>query len=139
MANNIDEMSKEFQALSEKQAYIEAQHTTITSLNKKINQYQEEIAHLKVLLESAVPLLPDLSGDVLGSSDEEAICRSQINKLHNASAQRELTLEECRKLEIYSKVLNAVTSRPKLIKFAAKNLDDVELLKLVSNDESNGN
>lgn len=131
-------MSEQFKELAEKQFHIEAQHNTIVELSKKINALESERDHLKLLLEQSTPLLDTskLEGELMGSSNEEMICRAQIAKLNMISSQRELTLEECRKLEIYSKILNTLQNRPKTIKLEAKKLEDGELLKLLDNGES---
>ena len=138
MSNNIDEMSEQFKELADKQFHIEAQHNTIIELSKKINALETERDHLKLLLEQSTPLLDtsNLEGELMGSSNEEMICRAQIAKLNILSSQRDLTLEECRKLEIYAKILNTLQNRPKTIKFEAKKLGDGELLKLLDNGES---
>ncbi len=39
----------------------------------------------------------------------------QLEKLRDISSGRELTLEETRKVEVFSKVLNAVRNAPKTI------------------------
>src|SRR5271165_5017710 len=85
-------------------AFSNAQTNTIIELSKKIKLSQEEIDHLKKLLEGSVPLIKESVIDT-GGNDQEQICKLEINKLRHISLDRELTLEEVKKLDILVKIL----------------------------------
>jgi hypothetical protein len=133
---NFDSMVKQFKDFGELKEYSNAQFNTIIELNKQINKLKEENEHLQRLLETGVAKQSagDLSPFVL--SPEEEICLTQLRILNDISKRSSLTLEECRKVEIYSKVLNSLRNAPKEIKGEHKSVDTKELLKLA---ESIGN
>lgn len=131
---------KEFEQL---QQYATAQEQTLMQLSKKLKKLEEERDHLKQLLESSVPLLKEegkeLSGQKFLTSSEEAICVMQLEKLRDISSGRELTLEEARRVEIFSKVLSATRNSPKVIELKTQKMSEAELLVLAqgSDDKSN--
>ena len=133
--NKSIQQYKDFETL---QQFAQAQHTTIVQLSKKIQKIEDERDHLKKLLESSVPILKEPGKEIAGSkfltSDEEAICVMQLNKLRDISSERELTLEETRRVEIFSKILNAVRNAPKVIEVKTKQLSNEELLASIEKD-----
>lgn len=136
---SLDLMLNEAKDLAELRAFSEAQQKTIVKLSKKNKDLEEEITHLKKLLESSAPVIvsdniPVIQTDKFLTSDQEAICRMQLNKLKEVSYERELTLEEAKRVEIFSKILNVLENSPKTIKVETKNLDNKELLSLLEQD-----
>ncbi len=123
------------------QAYSNAQTNTIIELSRKLKGAQDEVSHLKKLLEGSVPLIKaegSNTGITSNTNDQEYICRTEINKLRDISRDRELTLEECKKLDIYSKILKDLASNPpKLNESEAKKASTAELLALVKTGEDN--
>lgn len=119
------------------QAYSNAQANTIVELSKKLKIKEDEITHLKKLLEGSVPLVKENSNGVLKfeASDQEYICRTEINKLRDISRDRELSLEDCKKFDIYSKILKDLQNAPKTIEIQAKKLSDAELLAVIEAEE----
>lgn len=119
----------------EKQQFIEAQYRTILDLTKKNKKLQEEIDELKkvisstnkLTLEERTPTIIDLQ-----ESDEVSIARMELRKLRERSFDEPLTLEETKKVEIFSKILSSNANKPKDISGQAKILTDKELLKLAS-------
>ena len=66
------------------------------------------------------------------SSDQEEICKIQLRKFLDLSKDRELTLEEARKVEIFSKILFGFKNKEDKDKDdTTKKLSSDELLKLV--------
>lgn len=132
----FDEMIKDFKEYAELKSYAEAQHKTIVNLTKKNKGLEDEVNHLKKLLESSTPLVaPNNKFERLILTDEEAISVTQLEKLRDISLMRELTLEEAKRFEIFYKVLNSVRSKPKTIDATAKELGNDELLALVSSND----
>lgn len=114
---------------SELKAYSDAQTKTITDLSRKVNEKDQEIIHLKKLLEGSVPLIREKKDlTKFETNDQEYICRTEINKLRDISIERELSLEECKKLDIYSKILKDLLNAPKTIEVKSRNFTDAELL-----------
>lgn len=105
---NIDELSKQFKTMKELRQYCDSQYMVINQLNKKIIEQDQEIAHLKEVLSNSAPIISDASGDLevyKDISDELLVCIQQIKILRNKSEREELTFEEAKKLDIYTKLL----------------------------------
>lgn len=130
-------MLKQFKDDIELRAYAEAQYTTILELSKKIQKLEEENVGLKKLLENSTPLLEDQKKEFLGYSldacNEEIISTIQLNKLKEISFDRELTLEETKRVEIYAKILsNLNAKKTEKQPQTADSLSNEDLLKLAS-------
>lgn len=129
--NFIEKVAKEFNSVDEMKNYIEAQEKTLVELNRHIIQLENENKNLKTVLDE----LNVGSGKTdFVVSDEEIICRTQLSLLKNISLERQLTLEESRKVDIYSKILIALNEKPKTIKLETKSLKEEELLAIVGNE-----
>lgn len=101
---SVDDMFKQFKSDIEKNEYLQAQMSTIAELQRKNKKLQEELNALKEQVKlPAVPKAPQVS--LL--SDEEETAQNEIKRLRERSYEKELTLEEAKKLEIYSKILIA--------------------------------
>lgn len=124
---NISEMADKFEEQTQKdlQDMVEAQTATLISLNKKLKLVQDENEHLKKLLKDTNPIV--VSMDEAGL-DEELIARSELRKLRQRSQDMELTMEETKKVEIYSKIMNALANKPKVLTVNTKNLKTDELI-----------
>jgi len=140
---SLDLMLNEAKDLAELRAFSEAQQKTIVKLSKKNKELEEEVTHLKKLLETTAPVIAPtaevnqiISAEKFLTSDQEAICRMQLNKLKEISYERELTLEEAKRVEIFSKILNVLENSPKTIKVETKNLDNKELLSLLDQEST---
>lgn len=138
---SLEIMLSETKDMAELKAFSEAQQKTIVKLSKKNKELEEEVTHLKKLLESTAPIIAPDSNQVISTekfltSDQEAICRMQLNRLKEVSYERELTLEEAKRVEIFSKIINVLENSPKTIKVETKNLDNKELLSLLEQDPS---
>lgn len=130
--SNIEELFGKFESEQEKKDFMSAQFEVITSLNKQIEQLKAEKIHLERLLKEATPILAVLpvKGDE-ELSTEQKICKEQLLILKAQSDLRELTAEEARKVETYSKILQATKDPNKKPKSSVENLPIAELLKLV--------
>lgn len=134
--SNIVGLTKEFNDLMEANMFAKAQHNTIVSLSKKIQKLEEEKTHLEKLLASSTPLIPSEKTNSLIQSnmggiltdDEESICRMQLRKLRDKSLLDELTLEEAKRVEIYTKILIAKANQPKTVVIESKNIPNDQLL-----------
>lgn len=127
--SNINEMIENFKDFAELKVYSEAQYTTIVQLSKKIQDLEIERNNLKSILEQSTPLLQVNTDPKI--KDEETICVRQLQILNNESKNRELTYEECKKVEIYTKILVSLRNKDKNKENDAGKKDTDELLRLV--------
>lgn len=142
MEDNISKTILQYKEFSQLQEYASAQEKTLIQLSKKLKKVEEECSHLKELLESSVPILKtdkQISGEKFLTNSEEAICVMQLEKLRDISSERELTLEEARRVEIFSKVLTASRNSPRVIELKTQHMTNEELLAIVEgkSDKSN--
>lgn len=129
-------MSNQTKTLEELQEFCNAQQKVIIQLNKKIQKLEAEKNHAESLLKNA-PVQIFSGKEVAVVNDmatEEAICAMQVKRLEEISLARELTLEETRKLEAFSKILATFRNGTKTIDVKSKHLDDKEVLRLIEND-----
>lgn len=137
---SLEKMLDEVKDLAELRVFSEAQQKTILKLSKKNKDLEEEVSHLKKLLENQTPLIETSSQPSIGekflTSDQESICRMELNKLKQVSFERELTLEEAKRVDIYSKILNVLENSPKTIKVETKSIPSQDLMSLVQSEES---
>lgn len=132
-----DKMIDQFKNFDDLSAFARAQQKTLVELTKKNKKYEDEIKHLKKLLEGAVPVISNKPID-FSANDEESIAREQLFRLKQISNEKELTLEEAKRVEIFTKILNSPKDKSRTIEAQSKNIDTSELLKLLpgSNDDS---
>jgi hypothetical protein len=132
MASMIDTLTD----IAEVKAFSQAQSKTIIELSRKNKEQADEIVHLKKLLEGSVPLMKEKKSEIItGNNDQEFLCRTEINKLRDISLDRELSLEEAKKLDIYSKILANLSNPTKTVKVESQTKSTDELLRIISSDE----
>jgi hypothetical protein len=136
--NTIDKMAEEFKSMAELQLYVNSQQQLINKLNAKINELEEKKTHLEKLLTDNSIIIADGSSVIdafLKCDDPEAIARTQLKILRDRSLQGELNMEETKRVEIYTKIVDGVESKRKdKMKNVVQSVSDEELLKLVSTD-----
>lgn len=121
---------EKYKSYDELMKFCVAQNDTMIAQAKKVIELQEEVMHLKALLDGAVPTFaPELGTIDQSSKDEEIIAKLEIQKLRHHSMIRTLTFEESRQLEIYTKILSSVASRPKPPPIDVGGLSSDDLLK----------
>lgn len=106
---SIDKLLGQFKTIEEKDAFIQAQYKTLLQVQKKNKELQDEIEHLKKLVAGAVPIVGQVTGSTIAiGSDEEEIAKIELRKLKGEAMTNEpLTLEQAKRVEIYSKILNS--------------------------------
>jgi hypothetical protein len=129
---SIDKMLSELKDINELKKFAEAQNKTILNLSKELKETKEKTKHLEKLLESTVPTIP-LENNKFEKEDEQ-ICIRQLILLNDLSNERELTLEECKKVDTYSKLLQNLNSVKKEEVPQARSIETKDLLKLIKND-----
>ena len=136
--DSLDKMLEQFKDFSSLQKYAEAQYKTILSLSKKIKALEEENVELKDILEKSTPLLNEeknnfIAYQVEASSDEEMIAKVQLARMKEISMDRELTLEEAKRVEIFTKILSSKGTNSS-ITVQTKQMNSDDLLKMLEND-----
>lgn len=94
------EFLQDLQEISEVKDYCAKQYEVIITLQADLKASQEENVHLKQLLTSVGPSIITSASNV---SEEELIYLTQIQRLKKASDERELTLDEVKKLDLLNK------------------------------------
>jgi len=79
------------------------QDIQLDNLKKDLERKNNEISHLKKLLEAMVPPLIKVEMQA-----EEVVAEEQLKRLRDLAQNRDLTLEEARKFEIFSKIKQSV-------------------------------
>jgi len=118
---------------SEFRQFVAAQELSITQLRDQIKIKDKEIVHLKELLAASVPVLDSV--ERIEVQDEECIAEMQLQKLKGLAMNRELTLEEARKFEIYSKIKqNSIKNRVIVPKYQSlpDNTSKTDLLQIAT-------
>ena len=140
--SSIDQLASQFKTLAELRQYANSQYQVIAQLNRKIVQIEEENKHLKELLTKQSSVLDDSTGTLeiyKDVTDELATCLMQIKLLKEKSVGGELTFEDAKKLDIYTKLLLQLKSGKKAEEQPTKTLTDEELLKLLNEEITNQN
>lgn len=89
---------------TELKEYAEQQYKALVSATSKIKELEDEVAHLKALLVSSVPMLVEDDVQKIIKLPEEVVIETQIAILQNRALQgRELTLEEVKTLDLLIK------------------------------------
>ena len=136
-------MINSFKDPEQMQALVDSQYKTIIELSQKIQKLEQENKTLKEDAKSKAAFtgnsniikLPEKEGEIvkLAKTDQEVICTMQLFHIKNNALDRELTLEEARKVEIYSKILNTLNSKDDSKDAEFKKLSDEDLLKELEN------
>lgn len=115
---DITTLAGSFKSYSELQMYCDQQFITLQKAAEKIKALETDNSHLKELLSSTTTLIaPSNEVQKIILTPEEALCLSQINILEERGRDKELTLEETKKLDLFIKNLHMIRgSQPKTIK-----------------------
>lgn len=135
-------MAEQFKSLEDLQKYCNSQFLTIIELSKKITKLEEENKHLKEILEKSTALiatdapkdLQPIESLLITGKDEEYIALTEIRRLKDLTRERDLSLEETKRLEIYTKILNQLYTTPKTIKVESRKLNNDDLLKMLEEE-----
>lgn len=125
--NNVDDLKE----------YASSQYKTIIMQSKKITELERKAESLESKLQEAEKKVAVSSAFSIdqpeGTSDTETTCVIQIAMLKGLAMNRELTLEETKKLEIFAKTLQML--KGKVVEEKKKEqptkISTADLLKLV--------
>lgn len=112
MSNDpIDKMAEVYASdESDAKAYQKAQTATIITQTRQINELRKKLEEMSEQLEKLTIENTKLKAlgngtEIEKGNDAETICLVQLALLNNYSMQRELTLEETKKAEIFTKTM----------------------------------
>ena len=106
--DNITSLAGKFATAVEASVYIDKQNLLLMQARDHILFLESEVKRLQNILNSVPSLLP--------KTNEELICEAEISKLMHISSQRNLTLEETKKLDLFVKNLYLAKDSKKDIK-----------------------
>jgi hypothetical protein len=101
--SNILDLSQ-FKSIKELQEYANKQYMTIGVMKQKNDELIEKMKHLESLLASKATVLN------VGSEQEE-ICRIEINRLYQKTMRGPLEFQEVKVLETFTKILLAINGK----------------------------
>jgi tRNA A37 threonylcarbamoyladenosine modification protein TsaB len=125
--------------VTELQNYANQQFLSLQEITKENQALKERVAHLEQLVQATT----DLKVAAIKITNEQAICEIQIEKLRTKSFERELTLEETKRLEILIKSLYTIKEKsageinPEYTKLT-DSITIESLTQIASTPESNG-
>lgn len=132
---NIEKLLEQFKNTEELEIFARSQFNQIVQLTKRNKELEAKNAELIKQSNNSVQEVPqiDLSKSPLEVLDDaKTIAQVQLAKIKKESFERELSLEETKKVEIFNKILNVdLDSKKKNPKEEIEKLDEKELLKLV--------
>lgn len=130
--NTFEDMVAEYKSYSELQKFSEAQMLLIGELQKKVAFLEEKNSSLETIVNSTASQL-DIT--VLPITNQELICREQLELLKSISSSKELSYEECKKVSEYSKILKDLQDNKKSIPSTAKKVQTMDLLSQLESNE----
>lgn len=124
---SIDQMEEGFHEL---QKHSDSQFSELMSLKETIARLESENKSLKLMIDNNLPSLGNQITDLsLGISNQQLICEVQLTMLKDRAVIQELTIEEAKKLQIYTDVLAKCKQGKTPEEFSVSRMTDEELLK----------
>lgn len=139
---DIMELFTEFKTEMEKKSFVEQQHKTITALITKNKLLEEEVKHLKDLLLTITPVAGDNVVQKIIITPAEALIERQVFMIQSYGLEKELTLEEVKKLDLLLKNLKILKDQNTTIqnspaKYENKHLSSAQLIQIATSKKSN--
>ena len=105
---DIQDLEKSFK---EEKEYSAAAFKVITQLQEEVSDLKSKNASLEQMVAGSVPLV-GVDFNTIGIPNEVLICETQLVLLKNSAMGRELTMEEAKKVQIYTDVLDKARKKP---------------------------
>ena len=115
--NSVDKLAEVYATdEDDAKAYQKAQASVVVNLTRQNNEIRKKLEEMSGQLEQLTIENTRLKAlgngtEIEKGNDAEQICLIQLALLNNYSMQRELSLEECKKAEIYTKTLLAIRGK----------------------------
>lgn len=124
---SIEELRKEMLGVNDLQEFVYKQQELLEKYINENKKLQEKLDHCEKLLKSNSHLL------VNNTNDEEIICVQQIEILRKRSMEKELDINDVKKLDILIKNLNLIRSKPTdVIDVSSRDVSQEELLAIAT-------
>jgi sulfur transfer protein SufE len=140
---DINQLTENFKNFDELKVFCESQFRQLLNLSKKNKELEDKISELnkkikeqnkQELIQASNNAQNVLTPDFKVLDDAKTISQVQLKLLKEASFDRELTLEEAKRVEIFNRILNEEKKDDKkTLKADAKVLKEEDLLKLIEN------
>lgn len=135
---NIDQLIQNFKSFDELKVFTEGQFKQIIQLQKRIKDLEEQAVNLKkeqkeLVKKEAInsPILLE-AGNIKGQEDAKMIAQVQLKMLKELSFERELTLDEAKRVDLFNKILiEKPEKEEKPLKADAKVVKSEDLFKLI--------
>lgn len=128
----IEEIFGKFESDDDRESFFQAQMKLINDLTKERDDLSRQVKHLQEAVKKATAQ-PKVAQPENEKSYQEQICIEQLKLLNSKSQDNELTAEEARKVDIYTKLLiqiqGGTANKPKS---AIEKMSTEDLLKLVN-------
>ena len=95
------------------QEYCNSQFIALQKAKQEVSQKQIEIDHLKALLTSTTPLVGEITENNFIVPDELTVVEIQIQLIKKRGMEKELTLDDVKKLETLVKTQKIIKEQPK--------------------------
>lgn len=126
---------EDIQKIEDLKEFAEAQYYTIINQSKKIKNLEDNKEALELKISNTISTTNIIDSN---NTDAETICITQLRFLKLNSEIRELTLEETKKVETYTKTLLLIKGKDTEDKInnkeITKGMSTDQLLKLVSKE-----
>ena len=124
---DINQMEEGFHEL---QKHSDSQFTELMSLRETIARLESENKSLKLMIDTNLPALGNQISDLsLGISNQQLIAEVQLTMLKDRAVTTELTMEEAKKVQIFTDVLSKCKTGKTSEEVKVSRLSDEELLK----------
>jgi uncharacterized membrane-anchored protein YhcB (DUF1043 family) len=133
---SLNKMAEQFKDFAELKEFADSQNKTIIKQSQEITMLQDEVKKLNQLLSSSNKDIDPatLAKEFKDLNDQQIICVKQLQMFRDKALLEELSLEECKKVDTYSKLLLAIeASKKQTPKSPTKDYSEKELLELLEN------
>lgn len=126
---NIKDLEENFKEL---QRYSDGQFHTIHELQKDNVKLRAENNSLQEMLTGT---LPSLYSNNIGISNEQLVCETQIHLLKDVAITRQLNADETKRFCSFVDTLEKIRKTGKDEDMSLRKLSDIDILKLVTNND----
>jgi hypothetical protein len=140
---NIDQLVQNFKTFEELKIFCESQFKQVLQLSKRNKELEDQISELKKQSKDLVkkefnssPILLE-AGSIRGQEDAKIIAQIQLKLFKDLAYDRELTLDEAKRVDLFNKILiDPSKEDDKPLKANVKVLKNEELMLMVDNGKS---
>lgn len=128
---SINTLAGVFESTSELQTYCDSQFLTIQKAQTRIKQLEEQVAHLQGLISSTNKILD------ANTNTDQLICEIQIERIKKTAMDRDLTLEETKRLDLLVKNLYLSKEKNSAIPvdFEKFDISEAQLIEIAAKPE----